>query len=351
MGKPGYLRNVLAGINYSGIDRLFQQYEDALGMIFTLHHVSPQPEQKFSPNAHLTIHPDFLDAAVRLLKRRSIEIVSLDEARARIQKPRSEGRFAAFTFDDGYRDNFEHAYPILKHHDVPFTLYVATGLVEGTSDVWWEGVEMLIRQQTRLLVQTDNGPLELDCSNNARKLKGYHQLFSHLSSEISEKERRRKLREICWLYKIDLDAHREQEVMTWPEIRQMNSDPLCTIGAHTVDHFILSRLEAKEVRQEMNRSVEVLTAELGVKPTHFAYPYGMPSAAGPREFDIARGLRFRTAVTTRPGMIYPEHRDHLTALPRISINGLFQRMRYFAPLTSGLPTRMANGFRRLNVGA
>ena len=57
---------------------------------------------------------------------------------------------------------------------------------------------------------------------------------------------------------------------------------------------------------------------------HLAYPYGDKIAAGAREFALAQAAGFKTAVTTRPGMIFPENAKHLTALPRVSLNGNYQ---------------------------
>jgi peptidoglycan/xylan/chitin deacetylase (PgdA/CDA1 family) len=82
------------------------------------------------------------------------------------------------------------------------------------------------------------------------------------------------------------------------------------------------------VRAELGSSSSVIEAALGVRAAHLAYPVGDRSAAGPREFRIATELRFETAVTTRPGVVFPQHAEHLTALPRISLNGNFQRPRY-----------------------
>ena len=93
----------------------------------------------------------------------------------------------------------------------------------------------------------------------------------------------------------------------------------------------------------MSRSV--IAASLGVRPQHLAYPVGDPTSAGPREFQIAQELGFKTAVTTRPGVLYRQHRNHLMALPRISVNGEFQRMRYMRVLMSGAATLVWNGFR------
>jgi peptidoglycan/xylan/chitin deacetylase (PgdA/CDA1 family) len=99
----------------------------------------------------------------------------------------------------------------------------------------------------------------------------------------------------------------------------------------------------------MEQSRAVLHAALGQRPDHLAYPVGDPTSAGPREFRIAAELGFRTAVTTRPGVLFRAHRDHMTALPRISVNGEYQQQRYLKVLMSGAGTAMWNGFRRVNA--
>ena len=77
---------------------------------------------------------------------------------------------------------------------------------------------------------------------------------------------------------------------------------------------------------------------LGKKPVDFAYPVGDKTSAGPREFNLASQLGFKTAVTTRPGVLFKAHRDHLMALPRISVNGDFAQHRYVKVLMSGAAT-------------
>jgi len=71
------------------------------------------------------------------------------------------------------------------------------------------------------------------------------------------------------------------------------------------------------------------------------------TSAGPREFALARELGFASAVTTRPGVIFPEHRDHLHALPRLSVNGRYQTLDAFDILLSGAPFALMNGGRRV----
>jgi len=93
------------------------------------------------------------------------------------------------------------------------------------------------------------------------------------------------------------------------------------------------------------RTVAVIEAALGARPAHLSYPYGDPGSAGPREFAIAAELGFKTAVTTQPGVLFRGHAMHLTALPRISLNGEYQQLRYVRVLLSGSATAMWNGFR------
>lgn len=138
--------------------------------------------------------------------------------------------------------------------------------------------------------------------------------------------------------------------MGWEEIAQLAADPLVTIGAHTVNHVMLKKISTESTaRSEMEMSREVIEAALGVRPLHLAYPVGNPTSAGQREFRIAGELGFKTAVTTRPGVLFKAHREHLTALPRISVNGKFQQQRYLKVLISGAATAMWNGFCRVDA--
>ena len=74
---------------------------------------------------------------------------------------------------------------------------------------------------------------------------------------------------------------------------------------------------------------------------------GSPPARANSRWRSAAG--FKTAVTTRPGMIFPENAAHLTALPRVSLNGNYQNARFLPVLTSGAATAMWNGFRRIDA--
>ncbi|MEL7544257.1 MAG: polysaccharide deacetylase family protein, partial [Pseudomonadota bacterium] len=120
-------------------------------------------------------------------------------------------------------------------------------------------------------------------------------------------------------------------------------------AAHTSCHFAAAKLAPDELHTEITTNMIRLEQELGEPPRHFSYPYGCENSAGPRDFSLVQDLGFATAVTTRKGMIFPEHAAHLTALPRFSLNGDFQDLRALEVLLSGLPFALLNRGRRVNV--
>lgn len=307
-----------------------------------LHHVRNVGRADFAPNAHLTVSAEFLDQMFSALKRQNIDFVTLDEVARRLRNGHVGNRFVAVTFDDGYRDNSEIAAPILQKHNIPYTVFVATGLIEGTAELWWDVLEAVIRSQPLLSIKMHGETVKIDCRTIAAKYLTYDRLLGYLTQDIDEQDQRQWVRELAVLYDVDVGRMMADEMMTWAEIRQLAQDPLCTIGAHTVDHFALARLDEANARQQMQESADILEAELGSRPLHFAYPYGYAEAAAKREFDIAEELGFATAVTTRAGVIFKAHGKQMTALPRISINGHFQKIRYVKTLLSGLPTLLAS---------
>jgi peptidoglycan/xylan/chitin deacetylase (PgdA/CDA1 family) len=137
--------------------------------------------------------------------------------------------------------------------------------------------------------------------------------------------------------------------MSWSELKEFEDDPLISIGAHSITHCSLARQAEEVARQEMAVSRARIESVLQRPVVHLAYPYGDRIAAGTREFRLAEATGYKTAVTTRPGMIFSDSATHLTALPRVSLNGTYQDERILPVLNSGAIAAMRNGFRR--VGA
>ncbi|MEK1855008.1 MAG: polysaccharide deacetylase family protein [Phyllobacterium sp.] len=310
-----------------------------------LHRVRPDCISPLGVTRSLSITPDFLDQILVSLKSEGTEIVSMDEMAERVKAgARHNRRFAAVTLDDGYNDNLNHAWPVFQKHNIPFTVYAAPGLIEGAAVLWWEVVEKLVAKAT--IVKVPGGP-EWRCGSLFQKRAAFHGLMRYFSYTLTELEQLPVLREMCAAEDMICGVSVDQDVMAWKELRQIAGDRLCTIGAHTVHHYNLKKLTAGMVSQEMRLSADMLEEKLGKRPAHFAYPYGSAKAAGKREAEIAADEGFVSAVTTRHGTIQVEHRANLHALPRISINGRFQKLVYAQTMMSGVTTPIANAGRRV----
>jgi len=207
----------------------------------------------------------------------------------------------------------------------------------------------VIARHDRIGLVIDGEDRRFDCRTVEEKRNLHDSLYGWLRQLETEEQLRTVIRDLSRRYQVDIAAFCEELCMTWDELAQLASDPLVTIGAHTVNHVMLKKVPEKAARKEMEMSRSVIAASLGVEPQHLAYPVGDPTSAGPREFRIAQELGFKTAVTTRPGVIFGQHRDHLMALPRISVNGEYQRMRYLRVLMSGAATAVWNGFKPVNA--
>jgi len=344
---------LLNGLHYSGSATLANSALRGLGSILMLHHVKPGQNLAFAPNSHLSVTPQFLEETLNRLKGSIYEFVSMDEAVRRILDPETTRKntrpFLTVTLDDGYQDNLIHAVPIFRKYDIPYTIYVAPGLVDGRASLWWEDLEAIIAGRERIDLDMPGGRVEWILETKDQKNTAFDSLLEYFTTSVDEVEQRRIIDELCWLYKVDNKENLRNSIMSWKELKQLSADPLCTLGAHTICHYAVARLDEAEARFEIGESARLIELETGKKPRHFAYPYGYPAAAGSRDFKIVQELGFTSGVTTRHGVCYPNHAGHITALPRISLNGNFQKFKYVQTLLSGATVRIANRGRRLNI--
>jgi peptidoglycan/xylan/chitin deacetylase (PgdA/CDA1 family) len=347
--KKVVLRAGMEALYFSGAHRLLRPALGGVGAILTLHHVRPPRADAFQPNRLLEVSPQFLADVIEGLRRAGVEFITLDEMDRRLKEQDFRRRFVCFTFDDGYRDNARHALPILKKYEVPFAIYIPTSFPDRAGELWWLTLEAAIARVSRFALVMNGEDRRYDCHSTAAKYELYEHLYWWLRSLESEDDLRAAVRDIGARYGVDSAAICRELCMTWDEIGEIASDPLATIGAHTVNHVMLRKATDDAVRTEMQVSATTIEAALGKRPTHFSYPVGDRTSAGPREFRIAAEVGFKTAVTTRPGVLFPEHAAHMTALPRISLNGEYQQRRYAKVLLSGAATALWNGFRRVDA--
>ena len=297
-----------AGFSFFKATRLHKglaAFTRGCGAIMMLHHVRPFGGTAFAPNRLLEIEPAFLDSALARMKALGFDFVSLDEALRRIARP-ADRPFVALTFDDGYRDLVEHALPILERHAAPFAAYVTTGFADRTARLWWLELEEAIRASDRIEADVGGVPVCLPAYSDAEKATAFQTLYWMLRGS-PEDLLLDVIRGLIERNGVSSAALVSKLCLDWNEIRALARHPLCTIGAHTVTHPMLAKHPEDVARTEMRDGRGRIEMEIGLPVRHFAYPVGDRTSAASREFAIAADLGFSSAVTTRPGMIFPEH--------------------------------------------
>ena len=308
------------------------------GAIFTLHHVRPRFVRPFHPNDILEVTPEFLDEALATLATRGYDFVRLEDVPERLASP-STRPFACFTLDDGNRNNKTDAAPVFTRHGAPFTIFVTKGFIEGTHSLWWETLEALLNKAPAIDFDFGLGTEPVPTTTPAQKLSAFRRITDFMSTadealavELLDAEARR--------HGIDPLAITQDLTMRAGELRELAQNPLISYGAHTVSHRGLARLPEREAWREIAESIEAVATMTGEAANAFAYTYGDARSVSPRERQILRELGMRIGVTTRPGVLTQDMLADMTALPRISLNGLYQKGRYVRALASGIPFRV-----------
>jgi len=347
--RNNVIRAGLGALYFSGAHHLLRPIFAGVGAIFMLHHVRPPRAAEFQPNRHLEVTPEFLRAMLSHLRSRGVDIITLDEVHQRLSERNFSRRFACVTLDDGYRDNRDFALPVMREFEAPFTVFVTSDFAEGTGRLWWIALEMVIAKAASIEASIGGVATRLDTSTPSAKQVAFDRLHDWLRGLPGEHDIQREIAALCARHGVDENSVCRDLCMSWDELKPFAEDSLTRIGAHSITHCNLARQTEATASHEMAVSRARIEGVLQRPIVHLAYPYGDKIAAGRREFALARAAGFKTAVTTRPGMIFPESADHLTALPRVSLNGNYQDTRIFPVLTSGAATAMWNGFRRIDA--
>lgn len=343
-------RAIAAGMQLfraSGAHRLAAPFTRGLGAILMFHRVRPDPGEAFAPNAGLEITPAFLDQLLIHLRAQGYDVISLDAAldilRARETPPKP---FAVLTFDDGYRDLVDHALPILERHRAPFTAYVTAGFADRDARLWWIEMEEAMRRLGRVDITVRGRRIARDCATAADKSAAFADIYWEIR-DGGEEELLDVVAELAAQAGVDSRTLTTEACLGWDDVARLARHELATIGAHSVTHPRLAKLDPATARREMAESRDRIALETDAAPRHFCYPVGDPTSAAAREFALAAELGFESAVTTRPGMIFPEHCDRFHALPRLSVNGKHQSLAALDVLLSGAPFALMNRGRRV----
>jgi peptidoglycan/xylan/chitin deacetylase (PgdA/CDA1 family) len=301
-------------------------------LILCLHNIV-ESHGPLGVNRGLDLTAAELEAVLAYLRAEGYRPVGLEEIwRERRSGTRASEKRVAITFDDGYAGNLHVAYPVLRRHAVPFTVYVTTGFMDREVRVWWYALERLLAEVDCVAFEHAGHPYRYTSFTTAQKIRAYRSIGALLAG-TQPRAADRILEQLFAGRIADLRELGAGDVLTAEQVRVLSRDPLVTIGAHSVSHRPLRQLNENACRQEIRECRERLLSVTGGPIDHFAFPFGNRMACGPREERIAAESGYATATTTAARQV--EATDRLTALPRIMLTAELDVLASLPPLLTG----------------
>ena len=185
----------------------------------------------------------------------------------------------AVTFDDGYRDNYEYAHPILRKYDLPATLFVATSYIGTNRQMWNDRIALAIKHTNEPRVSLPGVVRSVELVSIPEKLSALEQILAQLKT-LPEQEKQGLVDELCRRLQ-PYGAKVDSLMLAWTQLREMAREGW-EVGAHTANHVILTRVPLDHAKDEIASSSAVLQRELGWPVRLFAYPNGKPD-----DYDLA----------------------------------------------------------------
>ena len=208
---------------------------------------------------------------------------------------------AAITIDDGYRDAYEIAFPILQQYRAHATLFVVTDFLDRKIWLWTDKLRFIIEQTraTRFETTIDDRPLQLQLSGRASRLEAATVITSHLKA-LPDETKEVTIKRIASSLRVEIPdlPTRDCDSITWEQAREMSSAGI-EIGSHTVTHPILTNINDERLEAELRESKARLEAKLDRKAELFCYPNGNYDA---RVKGAAANAGYRSAVTVEIGL-------------------------------------------------
>ncbi len=232
----------------------------------------------------------------------NFNVIDLDALQAYLFENKSlPERPMLITFDDGYLDNYQNAFPVLKKYGFPAVIFLVTSRMENPTRLWWDECGYCFRftEKTSAML-----PLigEQELSTPEERKRAREQLMRQLKliPEEAKQEAMQQMREA-----LDIESDSECLFMSWDQVRELVANGV-SCQPHTINHPIMTRISLEEQKRQLAESRARLRDETGLKADAFAFPNGSPADYSAETLQALRDTGYTTAFTLSPGPIPSE---------------------------------------------
>ena len=228
---------------------------------------------------------------------KNFNIISLDELLLHLKSKSNEFKIA-ITFDDGYKDNLNYAYPILEKFDAPATIYIITKFINNKFIPWWIKLDYFIKNKKKI-------------DTNKKKLFNLYKNKLLLSDQLAIDKN------VLSILGKNNKLKYNNIFLDQKEIQYLSKQKLITIGSHSHSHYNFSKLTEEQTLSEFKTSKSILENMINKKILHFSYPYGGYENINFKFNKLLKNLGYLSAVTTVRKKLYMSDQFEL---PRVFIN-------------------------------
>ena len=265
-------------------------------LVLTYHRIGDAESDPWNP-AIISAGAEEFDEQISYLKRKHA-LVTLEEALAFVdgtEKDDGKRCRVLITFDDGYLDNYEIAFPILKSYGAQGVFFLCSDIVGSGHIPWWDHIAYLVRSgnKTKFSLSFPQ-PLHVDIEKDGLS-ESLRQIFN-LFKTPEKVDMDRSIGELKEAVGGKEPPNNMRRYLTWDEAREMLAGGMA-IGAHTHTHAMLSKLSEDEQRREMKLSRDIIGENLGITVESLAYPFGSRMSFTKKTEQIAEEIGFRGAFS------------------------------------------------------
>ena len=321
------------------------------GITLMFHRVRPKLlMSKFEQNKQWEITPENLENIIKFFIKNKFNIISANQINDFINSS-NKTPFVIFTFDDGYFDNLEYAYPVFKKYNVPFTVFVTSSYIKGKRYPWEFLIENFLNEISNFSFIYLNKKFSYKDLNENEKTKVFSQIYSIIKNNNNSNNLDNTLENIFGDYLTS--NYKTIEIIKPEMISELKNDKIVSFGIHTDNHYVLSQLTYNEQLNEINNSLDYLKNLLGDANYVMAFPYGGSNDINSDTLKIINTTNIKYCFTTWPGNIFAKSNSIL--IPRYSIemktdekelNYLINGIRHFSYNGFSRKNSMENFFKR-----
>lgn len=284
-------------------------------LVFNYHRIGDPALSPFD-RALFSADVDEFERQVQFLKKNA-DVVGIADLEQVFQRPR---RAILITFDDGYRDNYELAFPVLKQEKVPATFFITSGFIDDSPISWWDEIAWMVRNGTASELRsptTEGTPLPLGTPEEKEAAINQLLLFYKDLPTSQTEQFLNELAETTGSGRSPAGLGRDLW-MDWGMIREMDQSGM-DIGGHTVTHPVLSCTSVQNQRQEIFESKRRIESELGHSISAFSYPVGQPNSFTEETKRLLKEAGYQWAFSFSGGFSRLDHPDAFD-LPRVAVS-------------------------------